>query len=911
MTLSIRSPFRTLVGVAQLILLLGFVAVADGADNDDYKPKPLPAGAESFSHKQYLEGFSAYCRTQTGTYAELTQDPSELHADGLRLFEEQFQHKPEYYFVRDPKQLDEQAKSLRKRGSRDTWLSIAEAASARVHGRISELGKTIVPRLFAAAADKRNPPYIRYRARVEVLLYAKAMNQFLPYIQKHNATAITALTAWLADADPHGLEARYAWDLTRPQFKAVPGSEQIRFAAALAKQKVDPWLIAMALGEGQYNAAWDFLNRNLTSGTEDERMAKFKAMLPKGVAELTKAYELQPQFPEPGESLILIAGQNDAGKSTREWFDLCAAGQFDYHPIYLSYMTSLRPRWGGDYHQMHDFAQECIKTDRWDTDVPYMLLLMVNSTYVDDSNNEMLRVGGVYDDVEKCLEHFYTHRPLSTYGSPFFAERETRMWHIGSAIAANRFDAARKQLDQLEDHRPPLGMYGAFRVRYPDDTSMTYAMTGPAKAETSRINELLVDQVRYDPAVTVEARELLAKARTLDPHVQSQWYFRHWENVLETEEKFVAGENIELRFEPDLIGLRQLGGNWDRESDRSIVGEITDPNVELRLSTVARFRHPYELSLTMETVENDSWGWRHSLELGYYPSSDYEDFHGMAMYHDPRFQTLQIRGFLERYRLRDDGASRRRIDVETRPGHTTMVTNGNLNWLGEIEDYDPSGPVMFGTMNLGDPHRGKLRIKDVVIRRIDRAAPPSDPAARLAYCEQILKTEPDNIIALTLQGRAQYALQQYEAALTTSRRLFQLLPDSEAAKLLEARCLIQLKRPREAETLLVEYLPKAQDGLNLRLKLAEIYTTLGGEELRDPKKAIAQILIARKAFNIDLAQNRQFAVILSNCEQYDAALSFAKRMDELAGPSVKPSVAEFIKELQKRVPYVPGPDEVQ
>src|SRR5947208_3580152 len=70
-------------------------------------------------------------------------------------------------------------------------------------------------------------------------------------------------------------------------------------------------------------------------------------------------------------------GDGGGKEELRRWFDRSVGADMDFYDAYHRLLWALRPRWGGSHEQMLQFADECLRTGRFDTCLPYHYLSTV------------------------------------------------------------------------------------------------------------------------------------------------------------------------------------------------------------------------------------------------------------------------------------------------------------------------------------------------------------------------------------------------------------------------------------------------------------------------------------------------------------------------------------------------------
>jgi hypothetical protein len=148
--------------------------------------------------------------------------------------------------------------------------------------------------------------------------------------------------------------------------------------------KVPNYVVEYYEGKRHVNEAWKARGDGYAPEVTPEGWKGFAEHLAQARVHLVKSWNLQPAVPRAATLMIKVAmGEEEKIDSMRMWFDRNAAAQLDFVPAYANMRWGLRPRWRGSLEQMVSFGEECARTGRYDTPVPYEYVLVMKDVTTD------------------------------------------------------------------------------------------------------------------------------------------------------------------------------------------------------------------------------------------------------------------------------------------------------------------------------------------------------------------------------------------------------------------------------------------------------------------------------------------------------------------------------------------------
>jgi len=324
----------------------------------------------------------------------------------------------------------------------------------------------------------------------------------------------------------------------------------------------DPWMRQMILGRHEIKLAWDARGTGFANTVGREGWRGFEEHLTKAKEHLAKAHEIKPTFPEAAVDMMDVElGQGGNG---RAWFERATAAQFDYYAAYRGLLWSLRPRWHGSHEEMYAFGVECLQTKRFDTSVPAFFLKALNDVAEDAESPAIYSRPGVWEKVNECFVGQLAQ------GGSFANESFYPSYHAAFAWRCGQFAEARKLFDKLGasmNERPFLN----FNVMPRLARSHAYAMRDELSTQIGAAEQ---QASAGDPGGASAAYDKLAAS--LKPDDPASYYLRSRRTQLAWQQKFDAGEWVDLKPDKSLHGWQPILGTWTVNDDGSVDGVVND-----------------------------------------------------------------------------------------------------------------------------------------------------------------------------------------------------------------------------------------------------------------------------------------------------------------------------------------------
>lgn len=219
---------------------------------------------------------------------------------------------------------------------------------------------------------------------------------------------------------------------------------------------IDPWLTMMLKGRFYFHLAVDIEAMADNYWVEPQKMHKSMSYLPLFQQDqaivardcFEKAWLIDPTLPQAPRWVMLTFGRTGditTIERSRFWFDQAVQGQFDFEPAYKAYIEILGfPFFKNREEQLIDFGEECLNTNRFDTNIPRKYYTVIHSLNGKGNRAELLRRPSIYQNLEKMF--------LGYNSIPETSEQEV---HAGKSFIAymhwvnGNKEKAKEQTDEL------------------------------------------------------------------------------------------------------------------------------------------------------------------------------------------------------------------------------------------------------------------------------------------------------------------------------------------------------------------------------------------------------------------------------------------------------------------------------
>jgi hypothetical protein len=515
-------------------------------------------------------------------------------------------------------------------------------------------------------------------------------------------------------APPHGIDRRFVADHITGWMDGLSIEKETEFYDEANKlDGAEPWMLAMIGGRYHIDAAWAARGSGWANEVTPQGWQDFAKHLAEARTCLAKAMQLAPAYPEAAAELIVVSmGQQDGQE--RRWFDRATAAQIDYFPAYRKLRYALLPRWGGSYEQLVALADDCRKSGRYDTSVPYEAIHIIWDIVEDQDGSLEIwkndRVREIATDV------------LQTYAKRAKDAKSRRNYQ--SVIVAmdwyrEDFAAARALLDEMKGmlESSPIARFRTVSWRM---TDQIYASTGSAGADVVAAQRLS----QTDPTA---ARTAFAEvAKKMPGSEKGRRFVAYRMKELDWEAQFEKGDWVPIQPGGGGVGWEMTHGNWKVEKDGTLVGASTGSRMVLLCTGC--FGRRYEIA---GVVEID-------------PDERVREANGgalIAWLDESRHYAVLMRRTSQQVAIRRGGYTTRAWPADVKDKNDFLVqvwddtasarVNGQPVFSGfEMWDYTRSADTRVGVGAQFVTDKSTVKFRDLKIRKLSEA--PASVATRPA-----------------------------------------------------------------------------------------------------------------------------------------------------------------------------------
>ena len=214
---------------------------------------------------------------------------------------------------------------------------------------------------------RRKVDYNNFLSYYLVYLYARARNHPVPFVSLRNKAFRLATKNVLNKRD-----SQYICRLILDGIGCSKGGEILNQVLAVNKNNV--WLRKTLLGISYIGLAWKARGSDWGNEVTEEGWKGFRENLNKAEQNLTEAWKMHKDLPEPAALMIQVTMGKGSITDRILWFNRSVSAQADYQFAYKNIEFALRPRWCGSVDLLAELGNACYESGLYECRIPNRML---------------------------------------------------------------------------------------------------------------------------------------------------------------------------------------------------------------------------------------------------------------------------------------------------------------------------------------------------------------------------------------------------------------------------------------------------------------------------------------------------------------------------------------------------------
>jgi hypothetical protein len=542
------------------ITVLLFLLVLAHMSSTAAPPRPIPSGATAATgatlpaqlaafHQRIIVG--AYKRV--GVHNPAWDEAAVRYLDDYIRAIDRLPNAPEY------SALVPRGKALVEAGCNDPQVLYVYGTALHQTERFAEAEAIL--RRAVTGFDAGTHPRLRARLAPRRLLeVCEATGGGKPEERARWAELAIRWTAeGLADGSVQQDESRLALLELEKNWAPFYADRFPKIAAALAAHPAaDPYVVNLLKGRDAAARGWTA--RGTVREPTAEAMKAFREGMAVARACFSEAWKAHPEYPEAAAAMIplAMAGVAGRGETPRLWFDRAVAAQIDYLPAYAAYREALAPRWGGSAEALYAFALECLRTRRFDTDVPMEFFTTLRAIETLTGDRAYWRKLEAYLGM-KGLCDGYAKSGRGGDAAWYRTLCAAAAWYNGN------YGEARRLLDGQGNKVQGAVFTRYFGARYELVRPEIHALASAAAPKITRARAL-------ETRNSAEALKIYTTVLAGLTDERAKMFVQRRIGELRTQAQLASGGWIDITPDPRLTGWQRVAGTWSVTKDGSLKG---------------------------------------------------------------------------------------------------------------------------------------------------------------------------------------------------------------------------------------------------------------------------------------------------------------------------------------------------
>lgn len=427
------------------------------------------------THALYRRAHLDFCQREIELYQSHTADPADVRPAAQEFLRRAIRRFSEQTESQDPlagewNTLSEiGAKAVEEAGSQDPLL-LAHYVDALLDGGQKDKAIQLADDCLTRFDQSDYPRGMRLLILTRVQRVARLVGD-TDKMAKIQAMIYQAAPEWLTYAAGQPNAQRFAWNYyarAADQFSTADAKAAVD--AYGERDSKDAWLWEMLQGKYYYDLAWHVRGDAPPHTIKRDVWQQYLEHMKLAAAHYRAAFELNPTLPESAAAMIAVAKEGHDLDSTWDWFNRAIAAEADHLPAYKEILQSLLPKWGGSLGELFDFGEACVRTDRFDTDIPYVFILAVYAVHAETQSwPKVFEEPRLYDKATFVLAGLLDHPSRAGTGELSSAQAELLTQELGFAVQGGQLKEAKRIRERLGDHASKewLDFFGLSETDHP------------------------------------------------------------------------------------------------------------------------------------------------------------------------------------------------------------------------------------------------------------------------------------------------------------------------------------------------------------------------------------------------------------------------------------------------------------
>ena len=339
---------------------------------------------------------------------------------------------------------------------------------------------------------------------------------------------------------------------------------------AYEKSTIPDWLKLTLQGGLDIELAWKARGSGWAQTVTPPGWQGFGERLKNAHEELEHAWTLHPASPDAALLMITVTmGQGGSLEELQKWFDRATTAEFDLPSAYFKTSYAFEPRWGGSYDLMLRFGLACVRTQRFDTEVPAVLWKVCEFVGRETTDAQRLYSNEAIRAALQAVQEGYLARQSSSDAAAL--KRHASM----AAVAAHFMGDLTSANKALAVAGPALDAKAVSYLKSQGQSETRMRLENRvARGEFGSELAALIDRAAAKNGPEFKSRLAAIKEAALAP--EAAGYVEDMRFLMEFGDRFDKGAWIAVAFHPGLSLFDQTGAKCSTTPNGDLVMDGDD-----------------------------------------------------------------------------------------------------------------------------------------------------------------------------------------------------------------------------------------------------------------------------------------------------------------------------------------------